>query len=781
MTSGKIIEYTASGKPLKLVGIAQNIQSLKQVEHELRNYRDHLEDLIKQRTSELMGSNVKLHQEIEDHKKSKEALHESQQRLELALEGGDLGYWDYDVKKDELIVSDKLCDIIGYKRGSLKTDYVSLSQLIHKDDLSHILKAQYRHLRGDDPIYEIEFRVLRGDDNWIWVFVKGKVVEYDEEGLPVRAAGTLLDITSRKKMEARLKENEDRYWNLFNNMGSGVAIYETVDKGINFILKDFNKAAEIIDTLDRDKIKGKNLCHIYPSAEENGIAGMLRRIYKTGEPESMQAKVYRDDSTESWRSLYCYKLPSRELVLIYDDLSEKKYAEEEVRKHKKNYWQLVENISEGICVIDDKALTKFVSPSMADLLGYSIDDMLGKPLHYFMSEHFIAIYEIHLRRLELGYKEQGDFEFIHKNGSLVYTRMESSPLRDSEENYIGAIASVMDITEHKRIDEQLKSTGRLLKTVFNSIQDNVAVIDRGYNILMSNIKDHDSLVSRDSNENMHCYEYLMDKDKPCKDCPAAEVFKTGAFKIFERKNNSDNRIFDVRMFPILDDNGSVTMVVQHLRDISDIKIAEERIRSSLQEKEVLLKEIHHRVKNNMQIISSILNLQSRYIRDKKDTEIFKESQNRVRAMALVHEKLYQSSDLANIDFSLYINEFTSYLFYSYNIDPERITLRVNVEDISFSIDVAIPLAQIINEVISNSIKHAFPGNRKGMIFIMLYKEPDGTYVLLIQDNGIGFPDELDTKKAETLGLQLIHALVLQLQGTISVNTKGGTTFIIKFK
>ena len=146
---------------------------------------------------------------------------------------------------------------------------------------------------------------------------------------------------------------------------------------------------------------------------------------------------------------------------------------------------------------------------------------------------------------------------------------------------------------------------------------------------------------------------------------------------------------------------------------------------------------------------------------------------------MVHEKLYQSTDLAQIDFSLYIKEFTSYLFYSYNVNPAKIRFELIVENVYFSIDSAIPLAQIINEVISNSLKHAFPGERTGCIKIVFYREK-GKYILIIRDNGVGFPAGVDFIKAETLGLQLIRALVLQLEGKIEKTDVPGTEYIITF-
>ncbi|MEN8263012.1 MAG: histidine kinase dimerization/phosphoacceptor domain -containing protein [Nitrospirota bacterium] len=224
-----------------------------------------------------------------------------------------------------------------------------------------------------------------------------------------------------------------------------------------------------------------------------------------------------------------------------------------------------------------------------------------------------------------------------------------------------------------------------------------------------------------------------------------------------------------------------------IRDISERKFSENKIRNSLREKEVLLKEIHHRVKNNMQVISSLLNLQSRNIEDSKYAELFNESKNRINSMALVHHKLYQSNDLANIDFGDYIQSLSDNLFMFYGISPHLVTLKVDVKDIILSIDTAIPCGLIINELVSNSLKYAFPEERKGELLISLKQNKadnvnDTMYELIVSDNGIGIPEDFDISKADTLGLQLVVNLTEhQLQGKLEVNRANGTDFHIQFK
>jgi len=222
-----------------------------------------------------------------------------------------------------------------------------------------------------------------------------------------------------------------------------------------------------------------------------------------------------------------------------------------------------------------------------------------------------------------------------------------------------------------------------------------------------------------------------------------------------------------------------TFVLASIIDITGRKQAEEQIKASLKEKEVLLKEIHHRVKNNLQIISSMLNLQAKSIKDPKALEMFRESQNRVRSIALVHEKSYQFKGLSRLDFSDHVRSLVSHLFRSYGVHSDRIALRIHVEDVYLGIDTAIPCGLIINELVSNSLKHAFPEG-KGEISIDLQRQHDDHYMLVVRDNGDGLPKDLDFRNTETLGLQLVNTLTDQIGGSIELGSSAGTEVKVTF-
>ena len=214
------------------------------------------------------------------------------------------------------------------------------------------------------------------------------------------------------------------------------------------------------------------------------------------------------------------------------------------------------------------------------------------------------------------------------------------------------------------------------------------------------------------------------------------------------------------------------------KEIEDRRIAEEQTLAALREKEVLLKEVHHRVKNNLQVISSLLRLQSSYSQDGKTSDMFKKSQERVSAMARIHEKLCQNKDLGQIDFTRYVHELTEELVLSYG-GSDKVQLTIEMRDIFLSLNTAVPCGLIINELVSNALKYAFP-EKENCELLVRFHSSDGNHALTVKDNGIGLPSEIDFQNLTSLGLELVSAFVLQLNGKLSVDNVAGACFAIIF-
>ena len=265
---------------------------------------------------------------------------------------------------------------------------------------------------------------------------------------------------------------------------------------------------------------------------------------------------------------------------------------------------------------------------------------------------------------------------------------------------------------------------------------------------------------------------LMAAGISVKNCEYGWVTKNGNRRLMEWSNTL-----------LFNEDEMVEYIVSFGMDITERKHTEESLMASLKEKEVLLKEIHHRVKNNLQVIKSLLSLQSLYTKDEHTFNVVREAQNRVYSMALVHEEAYKSQDLTKIDFTKYIESLARNLRSSYKVDPSRIKLKVMVKDVSLGIDLAVPCGLIMNELLSNVFKHAFPTSWEGKckVSVTLHRTDDRQIELIVQDNGVGMPEDLNIKNVASLGLKLVIILTEdQLQGKVRLNRRKGTRFIITF-
>jgi len=204
------------------------------------------------------------------------------------------------------------------------------------------------------------------------------------------------------------------------------------------------------------------------------------------------------------------------------------------------------------------------------------------------------------------------------------------------------------------------------------------------------------------------------------------------------------------------------------------------LESRVQEKDLLLSEIHHRVKNSLQVVSSLLSLEGARIRDPAVTEMLQSTQNRIRSMATIHQTLYQSNDFARVDFHAFLRSFVPTLIQSYSIHPERIELEFHVAEVRLPIDAAIPCGLIVNELISNALKHAFPDGRSGKISIDFRHDRNRHATLSVDDDGIGIPEEFDYERSNSLGIQLVYLLAGQLGGAVTVRRGEPTRFVIRF-
>lgn len=336
------------------------------------------------------------------------------------------------------------------------------------------------------------------------------------------------------------------------------------------------------------------------------------------------------------------------------------------------------------------------------------------------------------------------------------------------------------------VNEQLRKSEEQFRLIFELSPMGMAITSTDDSVLQVNQAFCDTVgYTADELGQKKVTDIIYPDDLTINLTPNKELWpgKTSHFQMENRLLSKDARVIHVltkKAVLVRDAQGKPRKFLYQIVDITERKQAENQVRASLTEKEVLLKEIHHRVKNNLQIISSLLRLQSRKVEDPQALSLFKDSQHRVQSMALIHQQLYQSPNLAQINFGKYIQTLTNNLFRSYGINRQTIGLNIEVTTAPLTIDLAIPCGLIINELVSNSLKYAFPEHQDGKIEISLSSDQQGQLILTVSDNGIGLPENLDFQSTKSLGLSIVRNLTVQLGGNIILDCSQGTRLKINF-
>ena len=467
---------------------------------------------------------------------------------------------------------------------------------------------------------------------------------------------------------------------------------------------------------------------------------------------------------------------------IVRDITERKKAEQALRESEEKYRNLVEQANDGIAIIRE-GLLKYVNPWWVETTGYTAEELINTPVtDYVFSEKLFDV-------LDHTYMGR-DITPLYK-GVLTCKKRRILQIEFNAgiTTYQGDPATLMimrDVTERKKAEEALLKSEKQYRDLFENAPigiyrttpDGRMLVANPALIHMLGYSSFEELAQRNLDEEASKRGYprsefkeLIEREGKVIGFESGQTVEGGTVIFFRESAQA-----------ICNSSGTIIYYEGTVEDITERKMAEEQIKRSLKEKEVLLREVHHRVKNNMQIISSLLSLQSQYIEDDQLREAFKDSQNRIQSMAIVHEKLYQSEDFASIDFKEYVESLTRSLFQSSRIDIGRITLKVEVGDVPLGSDYVIPCGLIINELISNCLKHAFPGNKKGEITIKLNRCNEKEIELVVADNGIGMPGNIDIENTKSLGLRLVTILAEdQLRGRIRLDRTGGTEVSIIFE
>jgi len=684
-------------------------------------------------------------------------------------------------------VSPAVKAMIGYAPEEFYGDPGLAFKLVHPDDLIHL-----EVLKNSPPtsMTDLTLRWLHKDGTLIWTEQRLMPI-VDAAGQVLAIEGIVRNVTRRKLIEDSLRASEERYRTLIERLSDGVyrstpdgkfiEVNPAIIKMLGYASKEELMAVEIKKQL------------YFEEVERNTVVDKLQRA---GGDEIDVFRLRHKDGHEIWVEDHGRLVTGADGQVIYHegilrDISARWHTEEALRESEERYRSVIGALAEGVvlhgadgCIIASNAgAERILGLAAAHLQGRHTSDLNWRARHE-DNTPFPAETHPAMVSLQTGQSCSNVVMGIHKpGGELAWISINSQPLlRPTESKPYAVVASFYDITERRWAEEALRESEERYRLLAENSLDLIELLDLDGNVVYAS-PSHYYVIGYTPNELVYqnLLAFVHHDDVPKALLAVNELLDAKMRKTIEirlQKKTGTWIEVEALLSGIPGPGNTIQRILFSARDIAARKRVEEHLKSSLKEKEVLLKEIHHRVKNNLQIISSLLNLQSGYIQDPQAGEMFKESRNRVKSMALIHERLYQSKDLARIDFTEYVRNLTTHLFRSYGVNARAVGLQIDVGNILLDIDTAIPCGLIINELVTNSLKYAFSSDVGGEIRIGLQPENDGRLALSVSDNGAGLPPDFDFQKTESLGLQLVNTLTDQLQGQIQIEREGGTTFKI---
>ncbi|WP_231505957.1 PAS domain S-box protein [Planktothrix serta] len=471
-----------------------------------------------------------------------------------------------------------------------------------------------------------------------------------------------------------------------------------------------------------------------------------------------------------------------EIVGYWIDISDRKQAEERLKTTYEQLQAVLDAVPGFVSWISNDLHYLGVNRHLANTYHLQPEDFVGQEIGFLQGSHeFAEFMEKFMREPYLNTSEV-TLETQIEDTTRYYLLVAQKYNQDQAAIFIG-----IDITERKGIEEQLWATTSRLSTLIENLQLGVLVKDEFYKIVLINqafcdlfnIKESpDQLIGLDGPTFSFEYQNLF-SDPTQFIIRNQEVMRRKRVVANEELSLVDGRTVERDYVPIMIQGASQGHLWMY-RDITERKKAEDTLVTSLREKEVLLKEIHHRVKNNLLVVSNLLEFQSDYVQEPGLIKVLEDSRNRIYSMALIHEKLYRSTNLEKINFGDYLEDLIENLFESYNIQDGRVQFELDIEPVGLNIETAQPCGLIVNELVSNTLKHAFPNNRSGIIYLGLHQNQEDKIIVTVRDNGIGFPEGVDFRNVESLGMELVCTLTDQLEGTITLDRENGTVFTVSF-
>ncbi|HWQ20515.1 MAG TPA: PAS domain S-box protein [Methanotrichaceae archaeon] len=588
------------------------------------------------------------------------------------------------------------------------------------------------------------------------------------------------EIAERERAEIAMIESERRYHTVVEQASEIIFLadagtYRILD--CNLAFKDLmGYANEEISSLilfdvvahDRESIE-QNLLAL----REQGHCFLTGRKYRKKDGSLIDVEININRMAYGGREVYC---------VVARDVTERLRSEEALRMSEARYRSLFDGVPVGLFRMLSTGGLVDANQSMVEMLRYPDKESL---LAADVSSLYADCQEKrHWQKLmeRDGMVRSFQEKMKCRDGTDLWVEVSSRIVRDAQGRAICYEGSLQDITERRLADEARQESEGRFRTIFETTLSYIIIKDKEGRYVQINpaMERRVGMSSSDAagKTDVDLFgpeigEYIAEVDSRV---VQGDVIEDD----ISLPIGDDQVIFHYVKAPMRDSSGRICGLYGIAQDMTAHMKDKERLTASLLEKEVLLREVHHRVKNNLQIISSLLSIQSRYLPDDQTSEMLNECRGRVRSMSLIHENLYKSENLARVNFAQYIRSLVMYIRQSFGDGARGINIRLDLDETFLNIDYAIPCGLIVNELVSNSLKHAFPDHRAGRISIELRSSKDGSVYLSVQDDGVGIPQSPEMGTPKSMGLQLVAALAKQIKATLEIDGHDGTSFKIAF-
>ena len=691
-------------------------------------------------------------------------------------------------------------------------------------------------LKAEDILGHTVLEVLPGTERH-WIETYGKVALTGEpaffenhaaelkkyfqvtafQPVPHQFACIFADVTERREFEQALRQSEQEYKRLFHEALTGNYISDS-DGRILLCNDTFARLTGYASPLEIYDLPAESF---YAAPEKR--REMVRLLKKKKNLRQVENRIRRKDGSfitvlENVTGTFDGKGRLSQIKGYLIDISDRKAAETALEQSEAKYRHLFDNAPIGILSVDDQGNILEVNDRLVQILGSpSAEETRKINVFTFPSLVHAGVSEVFKACLHTGEDADHEHHYISKWGKESDLSYHLVPIRDREDRVTGVQATVQDITRRKKAERKLLASYQELKenqkAALNLMED-LTLENQERRRAETQLSEYaaklDSLLAaapigigllvdrvfQQVNATMcvmtgygegellgQSARMLYPSDEEFRrvgEDKYAQIAQWGTGTVETQWLTKTGEVLDILLSstPVNPRDWSVGVTFTAL-DITERKRSETKIKDSLREKEMLLKEIHHRVKNNLQIINSLLNLQTMQTQDSTLITALQESRDRIYSMALVHERLYRSTDFSSISFADYIRTVIRELFSSYEI-TSRIQLKLDVDAIDLGIDAAIPCGLLVNELITNALKHAFPDGRSGVVRVRFDRRPEGLLCLTVSDNGVGIPKGTDLSGKSSLGMQLVRVLTEQLEGHCKIVRRRGTSFEICF-